>query len=92
MSPLRTASQTPPFGCAMANVHVYILHLGFSFLRGLVAPAEGRRESIHVGLTAASLLPTPPMGATRPLRLRTEKAMWAVYSVIVPNTATEWKA
>jgi hypothetical protein len=38
-----------------------------------------RREYIHVGLTAASLLPTPPTGVTRPLRLRTEKAMWAVY-------------
>jgi septal ring factor EnvC (AmiA/AmiB activator) len=41
--------------------------LGFSFFRGPVTPAEGRRESIHVGSTAASLLPTPPAGATRPL-------------------------
>jgi hypothetical protein len=38
----------------------YILHLGSSFFRSLVTPAEGRREYIHVGSTAASLLPTPP--------------------------------
>ena len=33
---------------------------------GRAAPAWARREHVHVGLTAASLLPTPPAGAARP--------------------------
>jgi hypothetical protein len=35
-------------------------------LGGRVAPGRGRRESVLGGLSAASLLRTPPPGATRP--------------------------
>ncbi|WP_201221101.1 hypothetical protein [Halochromatium roseum] len=35
-------------------------------LGGRVAPGGGRRESVLGGLSAASLLRTPPPGATRP--------------------------
>ena len=69
----------------MLSLRIYILRLGFSFFRGLVTPAEGRREYIHLGLTTAYLLPTPPTGVTRPLRLRTEKAMWAAHMSYIPH-------
>ncbi len=46
----------------------------FRLFRGRVVPAEGRRKYVPVGLTAAVPLPTPPTGATRPLRGRTNES------------------
>ena len=85
LTPLLNTSRfrtVPPSDGGVGRFLVASIHfaLGFFVFSGLVTPAEGRREYIHVGLTAASLLPTPPTDATRPLRLTTEKTMWAVYS------------
>ena len=77
---IQTLGTTSSTRCLNASPACSIpLRSGVFVSWGRAAPAGGRREYVHVGLAAASLLPTPPAGAARPLWSRREEVGRARY-------------